>query len=60
MQFYIVRFLKAMKKRVNKKLRLLLTLCIMVLLFGTHIYIAYKALEHLDITGLYFYTYFLN
>ena len=24
------------------------------LLFGTHIYIAYKALEHLDITGLYF------
>ncbi|MBU7197034.1 hypothetical protein KR746_13400, partial [Staphylococcus aureus] len=43
------------KKRVNKKLRLLLTLCIMsFLLFETHIYIAYKALEHLDITGLYF------
>ena len=56
MQFYIVRFLKAMKKkRVNKKLRLLLTLCIMsFLLFGTHIYIAYKALEYLDITVLYF------
>ena len=43
------------KKRVNKKLRLLLTLCIMsFLLFETHIYIAYKALEYLDITGLYF------
>ncbi len=56
MQFYIVRFLKAMKKkRVNKKLRLLLTLCIMsFLLFITHIYIACKTLESLDITGLYF------
>ncbi|EGS82769.1 hypothetical protein SA21235_0336 [Staphylococcus aureus subsp. aureus 21235] len=43
------------KKRVNKKLRLLLTLCIMsFLLFGTHIYIAYKTLERLDITVLYF------
>ncbi|QBX60447.1 Hypothetical protein SaO217_2383 [Staphylococcus aureus] len=43
------------KNRVNKKLRLLLTLCIMgFLLFGTHIYIAHKTLEYLDITSLYF------